>query len=178
MRDSDAPGRAYKRLLAFYPKEFKERVGPSMEQTFADNLRERRVWGGSLIAFLAWTFAETSFGIMKERAFPKKKSIGLAAVAAFVLVLPLMILEWATRSDLPRSDFAFPLFVIMWLMAALFIITSIGVVRTVRAMRGGHVAALSSISLAARIGLMGLIAWTWATTVIDQWPCFLGATGC
>ena len=32
----------YKKLLAFYPKAFKERFGESMEQTFNDLCRERK----------------------------------------------------------------------------------------------------------------------------------------
>jgi hypothetical protein len=115
MRDSDAIRRVYKRLLALYPKDFRERFGPSMEQTFADNVRERRDRGGHVFAFLAWTCAETSFGIMKERARQPTSSF-LAAVAGFVLVLPLMTLEWATRSNRPRADFAILLFVFLWLL--------------------------------------------------------------
>jgi len=178
MRDSDAARRVYKRLLAFYPKDFRERLGPSMEQTFADNLRERRDRDGHVVAFLAWTFAETSLGIMKERARRQQRSSVLAAVAGFVLVLPLMTLEWATRSNRPRTDFAVPLFVFLWLLAALFIRTFIGVVRTAQAILQGRVAVLSSISLVPRIAFLGLIAWVWVSWVIDQMPCFLGASGC
>jgi hypothetical protein len=143
----------------------------------ADNVRERRDRGGHATAFLAWTFAETSLGIMKERARQHTSSV-LAAIAGFVLVLPLMTLEWATRSNRPRTDFAVPLFVFLWLLAALFIRTFVGVVRTAQAMLQGRVAVLSSISLVPRIAFLGLIAWMWVSWVIDQMPCFLGASGC
>jgi hypothetical protein len=178
MRDSDTALRVYKRLLAFYPRDFRERVGSSMEQTFADNLRERRDRGGHVVAFLAWTFAETTLGIMKERTCRQKTSSVLAAVAGFVLVLPLMTLEWATSSNRPRTDFTFPLFVFLWLLAALFIRTFISVVRTALAMLEGHVAVLSSISLLPRIAFLGLSGWVWVSWVVDQMPCFLGASGC
>ena len=177
MRNADAARRVYKRLLAFYPKDFRGRFGPSMEQTFSDNFRERRDRGGHATAFLVWTLAETSLGIMKARARLHTSSV-LAAVTGFLLVLPLMTLEWATRSNRPRTDFALPLFVFLWLLAALFIFTFIGVVRTARTMLEGRVAVLSSISLVPRIAFLGLIAWVWVSWVIDQMPCFLGASGC
>lgn len=177
MRDSDLARRTYKRLLAFYPKDFRERVGPSMEQTFADNMRDRRDRGGYVLAFLAWTFAETSLGIMKERARRQATSNALAAFVGLALVLPLMTLEWATRSDRPRTDYAFPLFVLMWVMVALFVRTFIGV-RTMLAMRDRQVAVSRSISLVSRIAFAVWVAWVWVSGVIDQWPCFLGASGC
>lgn len=78
----------------------------------------------------------------------------------------------------PRTGFAFPRFGFLWLLAALFIRTLIGVVRTAMAMREGHVAALSSLALVARSAFLGLIATTWMSWVIDQMPCFRGAGGC
>jgi hypothetical protein len=61
------------------------------------------------------------------------------------------------------------------LLAALFIRTFIGVVRTARSILEGRVAVLSSIWLVPRIAFLGLIAWVWVSWVIDQMPCFLGA---
>lgn len=119
-----------------------------MEQTFVDNLRERRDHGGHAVAFIAWTLAETSVGIMKERALRQRKSS--------------------------------PLFVMMWLMVVLFTRTFIGVLRTGPAMLAGHVAVVSrgSFSLLLRFALMIWIGWVWVMNVIDQMPCFLGASGC
>lgn len=149
-----------------------------MEQTFADNLRERRAQGGHVIAFLASTFAETSIGIVKERARRPATLTAVAALAGLLIMLPFMILEWTTSSDLPRSQFAFPLFVFLWLLAAAFIRMSVGVLRTAMAIRGQQVAVLRSVSVVARVAVLALIAWTWVSWIVDQWPCFLGATGC
>lgn len=102
----------------------------------------------------------------------------VAAVAGLVAIVPLMVLEWVTASDRPRSDFAFPLFVVMWFLVVGFVLGLFGVLRSARAMRTGHVTLLSLLWLMARIALLGWIAWVWTSGVIDQWPCFLGATGC
>lgn len=148
-----------------------------MEKTFADNVRERRARGGHLFAFLVWTFAETSLGAMMERT-RRAKTSAVAAVVGLALVLPLAILEWSTRTGAPRSDFHVLWFVYLWLLAALFTYTLVGVVRTALAVRAGQVAAVRTVSLVAGVALLALIAWSWVPLVMDQWPCFLGATGC
>jgi hypothetical protein len=55
----------YKKLLALYPREFKERMGESMQQTFHDLYQERRIEGG-WFRFMLWMFVETTVGIIKE----------------------------------------------------------------------------------------------------------------
>lgn len=57
----------YKKLLALYPRAFRERFGESMEQTFNDLCTERkrqteRGWFG----FVLWLFVETAMGITRE----------------------------------------------------------------------------------------------------------------
>ena len=59
--------RLYRKLLAFYPRGFRERLGESIEQTFNDLCDERKQqaeygWSG----FVLWIFAETALGIIKE----------------------------------------------------------------------------------------------------------------
>jgi hypothetical protein len=61
----DAVRRLYKRLLALYPREFKERMGESMQQTFRDLYEERRTERG-WFGFMFLTFVETILGITKE----------------------------------------------------------------------------------------------------------------
>ena len=75
----------------------------------------------------------------------------VAAVAGLVAVLPLMVLEWLTASSLPRSQFALPLFALLWVVAALFVGTLAGVLRSAREMRMGEVAVLSSVSLISQL---------------------------
>jgi hypothetical protein len=55
----------YKKLLALYTREFKERMGESMQQTFQDLYQERRIEGG-WFRFMLWMFVETTVGIIKE----------------------------------------------------------------------------------------------------------------
>ena len=179
MREHRVARRLYRQLLSFYPKDFRDRVGRSMEQTFADNLREGRRRGGHLFGFLVWTYAETIVGAMRQRARRTIAPGWVAVVGGLVLVVPLMALEWTTRSERPRTDFAFPLFVFLWLLTVVFIRMLFGVVRGGLAMRAGDVGALrGSMSMVARVALLGWIGWVWVSWVVDQWPCFLGASGC
>ena len=57
----------YRKLLAFYPRTFRERLGEPMEQTFNDLCNERKQqaeysWSG----FVLWIFVETALGILRE----------------------------------------------------------------------------------------------------------------
>jgi hypothetical protein len=65
--ESQSVRRLYKKLLALYPRGFRERLGESMEQTFNDLCNERKQqaeyrWFG----FVLWIFVETALGIMRE----------------------------------------------------------------------------------------------------------------
>jgi hypothetical protein len=56
----------YKKLLALYPRVFRERLGESMQQTFTDLCNERKQqaeyrWPG----FVLWIFIETALGIIR-----------------------------------------------------------------------------------------------------------------
>ena len=55
----------YKKLLNLYPREFREQLGESMQQTFNDLYSERQTKGG-WFGFMLWTFAETAIGIVRE----------------------------------------------------------------------------------------------------------------
>ena len=55
----------YKKLLALYPRGFREQVGESMQQTFNDLYRERQT-EGAWFGFILWTFVETAIGIVRE----------------------------------------------------------------------------------------------------------------
>ena len=59
--------RLYKKLLALYPRGFRERLGESMEQTFSDLCNEWKEqaeprWSG----FVLWIFVETALGAIRE----------------------------------------------------------------------------------------------------------------
>jgi len=55
----------YKKLLRLYPREFREQLGVSMQQTFNDLCRERQR-KGEWFGFVLWMFVETAVGIVKE----------------------------------------------------------------------------------------------------------------
>jgi len=87
----------YKRLLSFYPRGFRDRLGESMEQTFNELYAERQTKQG-LVSFIVWIFAETGVGILREhvlllaegdmmKTFVSKPA--RAAIASFILALPL-----------------------------------------------------------------------------------------
>jgi hypothetical protein len=93
----------YRKLLALYPRAFRERVGESMEQTFNDlcNERRRRAGRGSF-GFLLWAFLETAAGAGREHArFVTQggamKTIttnpGAAAFVGLLFVTPLVLLN-------------------------------------------------------------------------------------
>ena len=132
----------YKKLLRFYPPAFKQQLAESMEQTFNDLYRERqrqRRWS----SFVLWMFVETAIGIVQERILWIKEINSMKntltnlispAIISFLVVLPFMILEWATRSNLPRTNASGILFVIMWLLPLLSILIMMPIVRN-RAIR-------------------------------------------
>ena len=87
----------YRRLLGFYPRGFRDRLGESMEQTFNDLYAERQTKQG-LVRFIFWMFAETGVGILREhvlllaeggmmKTFVSKPA--WTAIASFILALPL-----------------------------------------------------------------------------------------
>lgn len=58
----------YKKLLALYPRTFREQFGESIEQTFNDLRNEWQLHSKPrLFSFVLWMFIETTIGIIKER---------------------------------------------------------------------------------------------------------------
>ena len=177
----------YKKLLTFYPRGFRERLGESMEQTFNDLYRERRAESASF-GFILWTFVETGIGIFREHVLlitegaMMKTMISnprLAPVISFILcVLPFMILEWATRSNAPRSDASPMLWVVLWLLSTGFIVVLMLLVRNARRARAGNRILTNPFSLLLNAIFLAVFAWQWLALVIDQMPCFLGGSGC
>ena len=106
--DQNAIHNFYKKLLTFYPRGFRERLGESMEQTFRDLHNEQKEQSTSGV-FVLSIFAETAFGIVREHLFLLKdgdimKNVlanpPLAAVISFILALPIGFLRLALGSDI------------------------------------------------------------------------------
>lgn len=177
--------RLYKKLLSLYPRAFRERLGESMQQTFNDLYRERRA-EGSWTDFMLWTFVETGIGMFREHALLILEGVAmktmianprLSPVISFVIcVLPFMILEWATRSNAPRSDASPVLWVVLWLFSTIFIAILMTILRNVWQVGKGIMA--NPVSLLFRLVFVVSFAWLWVALVIDQMPCFLGGSGC
>ena len=177
--------RLYKKLLRLYPRAFQERLGESMLQAFNDLYKEhrtKRTWLG----FVLWIFTETGMGIFREHALLMTEGVtmktmlatpGLAPVISFVLfVLPFMILEWATRSNAPRSDASPVLWVVLWLLSTIFIAILMTIMRDL--WQAGKDFMAHPVFLLFRLVFLVLFTWLWAALVIDQMPCFLGGSGC
>src|SRR6185503_10817127 len=175
----------YKKLLTLYPRRFREQLEESMLQTFNDLYKERRTesaWFG----FILWTFAETGMGIFREHVMlitegATMKTVisnpGLAPVISFILcVLPFMVLEWANRSNAPRSDASPMLWVVLWLLSTAFIAVLMLILRTLR--RVGNRILANPFSLSLSVIFFAVFTWLWVALVIDQMPCFLGGSGC
>jgi len=87
----------YKKLLALYPRGFRERLGESMEQTFNDLYKERQTERGGF-DFVFWIFVETGIGIFQEHVLLLTQGNAMkniisnptsAAITSFILSLPL-----------------------------------------------------------------------------------------
>lgn len=112
----------YKKLLALYPRGFRERLGESMQQTFNDLYKERQTEGG-WFGFVLWMFIETAIGIFREHLLLISpgdimqtilKTLGSSALISFLLILPFMIMEVVNRRNF-NEDFPIMLFFVMWL---------------------------------------------------------------
>jgi hypothetical protein len=97
----------YKRLLRLYPREFRERLEESMQQTFNDLYNEQKQQPGHSFFLLA-IFAETGMGIAREyllilmqRDLMKNilASPNSAAITSFILALPIGLLRLLLGSD-------------------------------------------------------------------------------
>ena len=96
------------------------------------------------------------------------------AIISFILIVPFMILELINRRNF-NEGFPIPLFVIMWILPVIFIITLMPMLRMIRA---GNSILANPFILLIRVVFLILIVWFWGTLLIDQMPCFLGVPNC
>lgn len=174
----------YKRLIAFYPQAFRESLGESMEQTFNDLCNEKRQTKLGLFGFILSTFMETIAGIIQEHILllthgDKMKNIFTnfrsPALIGLLFVVPFMIMEVVNTQNI-NTVFNVPLFGIMWLLPTIFILILIPIVRNLR--RAGNSLMANPVSLFISVIFLVLIAWMWASLLMDQMPCFLGVPNC
>jgi hypothetical protein len=183
--DKETVHTLYKKLLTFYPRAFRQRFGEAMEQTFDDLYNERsRPKGQGWLGFVLWMFVETAMGIVSERAVVIKEmttmknfftSLSLSAIISFLIVLPFIILELTTSSNAPRTNLSLFGYVFLWILPMTFILILMPIVRTIRA---GNNVMIHPVFLLLRSVFLVVLAWTWGEFIVDQMPCFLGASGC
>jgi hypothetical protein len=96
------------------------------------------------------------------------------AIISFLLVIPFMVMEVVNRRNF-NEGFPIPLFVILWLLPLLFILTATPMVRNIRA---GNSLIANPVILVVRVVFLALLIWLWSGILIDQMPCFLGVPNC
>lgn len=100
----------YQSLISLYPREFRERFGVSMEQTFNDVCDEQKQLTGKVtFTFLFLTFAETSMGVIRENIYEVwradqlnywLKNFGLAALTSlFFTAAYWSLAAWSIPSE-------------------------------------------------------------------------------
>jgi hypothetical protein len=177
----------YGLLLRLYPKRFKQQFGEEMQFVFSESLSNAvaqrgsngvaALWGRTIFDLsksLVIEYLQDKQGgaVMKSQRLMNSK---FAALTGFLVVLPFMVLEGITTSGFATLGFPFALFIIMWLLAAVFMLTLMSTVRTIQV---GNIAMANLAFLVLKVVLLGLIAWEWVEIVIDQMPCFLGVPNC
>ncbi len=98
--------RFYAKLLRLYPRPYHERFADSMEQTFADLLRERAVQGRSLLRCALWMFSDTFTALLRENMMQNTNIVRIALATAFVLLLPLLAMQFTDQVVWDLVDFA------------------------------------------------------------------------
>lgn len=193
----------YKKLLALYPRVFRERFGESMQQTFNDLCNERKQQAKQIsFGFLFWMLIETFAGIVKEHLIQIKggkimeniiSNNKSSAVIGFLLAMPLAVLLLIEMYDIaPLSGFFKTLtteadgqglnafgkiftLIALLLLPLGFIISLVPIVRNVRA---GDGLTANPINLLIAAALFIFIATLIVSFVIDQYPCWIGVPNC
>lgn len=191
----------YRRILAFYPREFRLQFGEAAEQTFDDLLNERKQKGGRItFSFLFWIFIETFTGIIKEHVIktktgwsptnPSKKTNALVALSLSLPLAILLIVEISGVEPLRGflvaitteggSDPRLSVFGRVLLLSALLLLPVglvISVVPLFREARSGR-GYVSSVNLVVGLVLFIFTAALVVHFVIDQYPCWMGVPNC
>jgi hypothetical protein len=193
----------YKKLLALYPRDFRERFGESMEQTFDDLCRERQQTTGRISAgFAARQFAETSAGIVNEHFLRLKKGKVMqnmltnrmsAAAIAFLMAMPFAVLLLIETNNIEPLSSAFRglttnadsyslndagrvlIITSILLLPAAF---AVSLAPIVRARRAGRSVVAMPLNLSLAASLFIFIATLIAFFVADQYPCWIGVPNC
>jgi hypothetical protein len=137
-------------MLRLYPKPYRERFGEPMEQTFNDLLRERAEEEKGLFGFVVWMFVETFAGLIGENMtviIMQKSIIRIALATAFILLLPLLAMQFTDEVVWDLADFA----------VAGVLLFGAGLTYELIARKAGHIAHRSAVGVAVAAAL--LLVW-------------------
>lgn len=193
----------YKKLVALYPREFRERFGEAMEQTFDDLCRDRQRTAGRISAgFAARQFTETSAGIITEHFLRLKKGEVMeniltnrraAAAIAFLMAMPFAVLLLIETNNIEPLSGAFRglttnadgyslnnigrvlIIASLALLPAAFAINLIPIARELRS--GSSITTLP-VNLSLAVALFVFMAALLAAFAVDQYPCWIGVPNC
>lgn len=98
----------------------------------------------------------------------------VSALFGALMTLPFITLELVNRRNY-SEDFPTGLFVLLWLLSAAFSLILFPIIRDARA--GNKILARPGWLL-VRVIALGVMAWLWGGTILDQMPCFLGVPNC
>ena len=161
------------RLLAFAARRMppaRSEWGAAMLAELAELQGARARWEFALGCAWVAVFALGTGGLLQ---IMKTTSI-TAALVSTVLVAPLVYLElrYGTQN---YSNFPYPLFAILWLVAAAFVLAAAPMIYAVRA---GENVLNRPAPLMMRVVFLVLAALFWTGVVNDQMHCFLGVPNC
>lgn len=106
--------------------------------------------------------------------FFKKYAFISAAGLGFILLIPLIALEFVNRWRFDES-FPFSLFTFAWILQSLFIMILIPLIKD---MRSGKSLIKKPLRLLLHVLGLLLIAYIWVGWLVDQWPCLMGVLNC
>jgi len=121
-----------------------------MEQTFNDLLRERAEEDKGLFGFVVWMFAETFAGLIGENMtviIMQKSIIRIALATAFILLLPLLAMQFTDEVVWDLADFA----------VAGVLLLGAGLTYELIARKAGHIAHRAAVGVAVAAAL--LLVW-------------------
>lgn len=189
----------YKKLLALYPRAFREKFGESMQQTFDDVCRERIQQTKRLsFGFALWLFAETFAGVAKENLTKFKRGKTMenvtsnnksSAIIGFLLAMPLAVLLLITIYDIEplggfyktlttqADGYSINVFGRIFEISALLLLLVgfiVGFVPIARTIRTGNGVMANPFNLLIAAILFIFVAGLVFINVIDQYPCWIG----
>ncbi len=192
----------YRKLVALYPKPFRERFGESMMQTFDDLWRERvksAEGAGTAFGFVLSLCFNTCAGVITEHLFhftqrnsmnEKISNSRRAAIVSFILALPMTIMfflfkfgieppfaAWLDDPDPDKPDVIGSLIVLV--LALLLPVAFIIILRPIgQSIRVGNGLAASPLNLILAAGIFLVFAFFVGHIVVDQYPCWMGVPNC